>query len=54
MMRGVDAPVLVGFAVLIAVWVVGASIERFHHLAKPAAVLAVLALIAEALMLFLR
>lgn len=43
-----DYPFLIGAAVLGLVWLVGAGVERFHAIAKPAAVLATVALIAHA------
>lgn len=46
-----DHPFLVGFLVLGAVWLIGSMIERFHKWARPAAVLATVALIVEVLWL---
>ena len=49
-----DYPFLVGFLILGAVWLVGSTVERFHHWARPAATLATVALIAEAIWLIVR
>jgi len=46
-----DYPFLVGFIVLGAVWLIGSSVERLHSWARPAAALATIALIAEAIWL---
>lgn len=42
-----DYPFLVGFVVLAIVWAIGAAVERFHVWAKPAAVLATIALLLQ-------
>lgn len=49
-----DSPFLVGFVILAVVAAVGYGVERMHHLAKPAAMLATLALIGAAVAQLLR
>ena len=49
-----DYPVIVGFLILGVVWLVGTTVESFRSWAKPAATIAIIALIAEALWLLLR
>lgn len=49
-----DHPFLIGFLILGAVWLIGATVERFHAWARPAAALATVALIAESVWLILR
>ena len=52
--KPMDYPFLVGFVILGAVWLIGATVERFRTWAMPAAALATIALIAETLWLVLR
>lgn len=49
-----DYPFLIGFVVLIVIWMVGASVEKFRSWAKPAAVLGTAAVMVELLVLFFR
>lgn len=49
-----ESPFFAGAIVLGIVWGIGAAVERFHTWAKPAAVLATIALIAQSLLWLFR